>query len=88
MKVENIIGKNGIAVKNQFIITDDDGNNSFQSYSTIIAKKDIKGNLTFDINNWNYSITTSKYRNIFTGLTTKETEKQIKTGLIRLENLN
>lgn len=87
MKVENITGKNGIAVKNQFIITDNNGK-TFQSYNTIIAKKDIKGALILDINHWNYSITTSKYRNIFTGLTTKETEKQIKTGLIRLENLN
>ncbi len=88
MKVENMIGKNGKAVKNQFVITDDNGNKTFQSYNTIIAKKDIKGILTFDINKWNYSNTTSKYRNIFTELTTKETEKQIKSGLIRLENLN
>ena len=87
MKVENMIGKNGIAVKNQFIITDNNGK-TFQSYNTIIAKKDIKGNLTFDIKYWDYSNTTSKYRNIFTELTTKETKEQIKAGLIRLKNLN
>ena len=87
MKVENIIGKNGKVVKNQFVITDDN-EKTFQSYNTIIAKKDIKGNLILDINHWCYSKTTSKYRNIFTELTTKETKEQIESGLIRLENLN
>ena len=87
MKVENVIGKNGKVVKNQFVITDDNGK-TFQSYNTIIAKKDIKGDLTLDINHWNYSNTTSKYRNIFTELTTKETKEQIESGLIRLKNLN
>jgi len=33
-------------VKNQFILTDDQGNRFFQSYDSIIAKKDRNGAVT------------------------------------------
>jgi hypothetical protein len=41
-----------------------------------------------DKNYWNYSVTTSKYRRIFLGEGTKETEEKIKAGEYFLANLN
>jgi len=75
-------------VANQFIIFS--GNfEYFQSYDSLIARKNRRtGKLTLDDYYWNYSRTTSKYRNQFTGLTTKETEKAIKSKEIQLTNLN
>jgi len=82
-------GKGGI-VKNQFIIFTPEAK-FFQSYETIIVKTDFedgKRRVTLDENAWNYSKTTSKYRNQFLGTTTKETEKRIKTGEYILADLN
>jgi len=39
MKVENMTSPQGNKVANQFIITDDDNNDYFQSYRSIIAKR-------------------------------------------------
>ena len=75
-------------VKNQFLITDTEGNVFFQSYDTIIAKRDNHGFLFLDAEKWDYSTTTSKYRNLFTGLNTADTKKAIKEGKITLINLN
>jgi len=73
---------------NQFIITTDKGR-YFQSYQTIIAFIPAdNGSIQLDRENWNISPTTSKYRNVFIGLTTKETERKIKAGEILLTNLN
>ena len=74
-------------VANQFIIETPKGD-YFQSYRSIIAFKSKKEGLILDEYFWNYSRTTSKYRNQFTGLTTKETEKAIKDKEIKLKNLN
>ena len=74
-------------VKNQFIIHADEGV-YFQSYSTIIAFIDNKGKITLDKDKWDYSVTTSKYRNKFTELTTQETKKKIEYGEIQLVDLN
>jgi hypothetical protein len=87
MNVQNMTNRNGGKVANQFIIQAPDGL-YFQSYSTVIAFQDMSGKLHLDRDRWNYSNTTSKYRNIFTGLTTKETERRIKSGEIILMNLN
>ena len=73
--------------KNQFIIHVESGT-YFQSYDTIIAFIDINGKITLDEDKWDYSVTTSKYRNKFTGLTTQETKKKIEYGLIQLADLN
>lgn len=73
--------------KNQFVINTDEGV-YFQSYNTIIAFIDNKGKITLDEDKWDYSATTSKYRNKFTGLTTQETKKMIESGEIRLRDLN
>ena len=72
-KVRNMYSSNGNKVANQFVIY---GNNEeiFQSYNTIIAIKNRKNGKTYlDKILWNYSNTTSKYRNVFLGEKTKET---------------
>jgi len=101
MKVENMtstVGYNKIA--NQFIIRDG-ARTIFQSYNSVIV--DIRfiehseaqrlgierGIHTFlDEHYWNYSRTTSKYRNQFLGETTKETQAKIDSGEYKLVNLN
>ena len=70
-------------VKNQFVI-EDNGNTYFQSYNSIIAKRDINGVITLG-NNWDYSKTTNKYRNMFLEETTKETEKKIADGIYKID---
>ena len=100
-RVENMTGKNGNAVPNQFIIknlpagsfhTDEHGNLSsgaaFQSYSSVIAFRDYQGKVWLDINKWDYSRTTGKYRNQFLRETKKETEAKIKSGEYELIDLN
>lgn len=73
--------------KNQFLLTDNEGNTYFQSYSSVIAK-DEKGKITLDRDKWDYSKTTGKYRNLFLGETKAETEKKIKAGIYALDDLN
>lgn len=87
MKVENMLSPNGNEVPNQFMIWDDEGNVFFQSYSTIIAK-DADGVITLDRKMWDYSRTTSKYRNMFVGQDKKNTQRLIKEGVIKLADLN
>lgn len=87
MKVENMLSsRTGRPVANQFIIRD--GKRIiFQSYDSIIAVIEC-GRITLDKNLWNYSRTTSKYRNEFLEMTTKEVKRCIKSGEILLDNLN
>lgn len=86
MKVENMTSTNGNKVANQFIIRD--GKRIiFQSYDSTIAVIEC-GRITLDKNLWNCSRTTSKYRNMFTELTTEETKRGIKEGKILLDDLN
>jgi len=67
-------------VKNQFIIRDTvNGVTYFQSYSSIIAKKE-KGKVTLG-KNWDYSMTTGKYRNRFLNETKKETQAKLDSGV-------
>ena len=88
MKVENFRNSVGNKVMNQFYIQDNDFI-YFQSYNSIIAKKEVQGNnITLDKNYWDYSKTTSRYRNIFLNETTKETEAKIKNGTYALADLN
>lgn len=90
MKVQNMKSTNGNLVPNQFIITTPEGE-YFQSYNSIIVMKMTNSQGTavlLDEYYWNYSRTTSKYRSIFLGETTKETEKKIKSGEYKLTNLN
>ena len=64
MKVRNMRSANGNKVANQFIITD--GNKfTFQSYdSEIITINYDNHTITVGVD-WDYSVTTGKYRNMF-----------------------
>lgn len=78
--------RSGNPVANQFVIDTTEGV-YFQSYRSIIALRK-GGQLYLDKNKWDYSRTTGKYRNRFTGLDTAETKKRIKDGSILLVDLN
>jgi hypothetical protein len=72
--------------KNQIIV--EDGNKkTFQSYDSIIAIVE-NGKVKLDSSYWNYSKTTSKYRNIFLGESSKETQEKIISGEYEFANLN
>jgi|TARA_R100001163_G_C5040214_1_gene178522 hypothetical protein len=86
MKVENMYSPNGNKVANQFIITDN-GDEYFQSYKSIIAKRS-KGKIYLDDYYWDYSTTTGKYRNQFLGEGIADTRKKIASGEYILTNLN
>ena len=90
MKTENMTSTNGNKVANQFIITDDNGNEFFQSYKSVIVKKPLEvwNKIELDQKYWNYSNTTGKYRNIFLNETIKDTRKKIISGEYKLTDLN
>ena len=102
MKVRNLlVEKTGRAAANQFYI---DGispesfsigvkhepgiqGSAFQSYSSVIVFM-YRGKVYLDVNKWDYSKTTGKYRNQFLGETKKETQNKIDSGEYVLTNLN
>lgn len=95
VKVENMDSpRTGSPVANQFIIRV--GNQTyFQSYKSIIVKKYFcdsancfNEHIVLDKTYWNYSVTTSKYRNEFLGENTKETRVKIESGDYTLTDLN
>ena len=97
MNVQNMTSSNGNKVANQFIVTDEDTNEYFQSYNSMIVKKvyhssDIAEEnvieILLDKKYWNFSNTTSKYRNKFLNETTKQTIAKIKSGEYKLIDLN
>lgn len=91
MKVQNITSNNGNKIANQFIVTDDHKNIYFQSYNSMIVKKDYESDqvkIYLDQKYWNYSNTTGKYRNIFLNETIKDTRAKIKNGTYILTDLN
>ena len=64
MKVTNMTNGRGRKVPNQFIITD--GNvYTFQSYNSVVAVVDFDNSIITLGYDWNYSTTTSRYRNKF-----------------------
>jgi len=90
MKVSNITSNKGNDIPNQFIINTPNAT-YFQSYKTIIVKTTFENGdrvVYLDQDSWNYSITTSKYRNQFLGEDTKTTKKKIKDGIYKLVDLN
>lgn len=86
MKVTNPWG-----VPNQFILSTPEAR-YFQSYESIIVKIDCdddgKRQIVLDEKYWNYSKTTSKYRNSFLGETTAEIKAKIASGEYQLADLN
>lgn len=89
-KVENIISNNENVIPNQFIIYEDNGDITFQSYHSIICQIR-NGDLGYDKvvvlgSDWDYSSTTGKYRNKFlrdNGLSILATKKDILEALER-----
>jgi len=99
MKISNMQSPNGRAVPNQFVLTEEGrgalGNfikrETFQSYDSIIAvitRWENETTIELDPVFWNYSRTTSKYRNQFLDESTKETQSKIDSGKYKLINLN
>ena len=90
-KVYNMESAKGNKIANQFIIETCEGT-FFQSYNSIIVKRfwDMDGNkrIQLDPIYWDYSVTTSRYRNIFLNEKKSETEKKIESGEYELVNLN
>ena len=78
--------RSGNPVANQFIIYTAEGD-YFQSYDSIIVVNN-HGEITLDSNTWDYSRTTSKYRNEFLGEGIAETRAKIESGEYTLANLN
>jgi len=88
MKVTNLKSTSGNPVANQFVIDTNKGY-IFQSYDSTIAYMDYNSRgVKLDKTYWNYSRTTSKYRNQFLNETTKETQAKIDSGEYTLTNLN
>ena len=87
VKVRNMRNNNNNLVPNQFIISTDEGV-YFQSYNSTIVFVDEESKVFLDENDWDYSRTTGKYRNIFLGEYIGETRKKIETGEYELIDLN
>ena len=87
MNVANMTSNRGNKIANQFVITDDNGNEFFQSYSSTIVKRS-QDKVYLDAHYWDYSVTTSKYRNQFLGEKTAETKRKIANGEYILMDLN
>ena len=81
VKVKNINNR-----PNQFIITTPDAE-YFQSYDSVIAMRTWKKTY-LDINYWDYSTTTGKYRNIFLNENKSLTQKKINSNIYSLVYLN
>ena len=86
MNFRNITNARGTKVPDQFIINIDN-KEYFKSYDSMIVKIE-NGKVYLDETYWDYSSTTSKYRNQFLGDTTKETQRKIKSGEYILTDLN
>ena len=87
MNVANMTSNRGNTIANQFVITDDNGDEFFQSYSSTIVKRS-QDKVYLDAHFWDYSVTTSKYRNQFLGEKTAETKRKIANGEYILMDLN
>ena len=85
-KVTNMVSNKGNKIANQFIIYTTEGS-IFQSYNSTIVKIE-NGKTYLDLNKWDYSKTTGKYRNIFLNENKKQTEEKIKNGEYILTDLN
>ena len=82
IKVHNINNR-----PNQFLIVTPNAH-YFQSYESLIAMRDNEGKIYLDINKWDYSTTTGKYRNIFLNENKSLTQKKINSNVYLLVDLN
>ena len=82
VKVKNINNR-----PNQFLIVTPNAH-YFQSYESLIAMRNNEGKVFLDINFWDYSTTTGKYRNIFLNENKSLTQKKINSNVYLLVDLN
>lgn len=90
LQIENLVNDNNNHAVNQFVVKLN-GNVFYQSYDTVIAKKDKEGKITLCAD-WNYSKTTKKHLYIWlrdnTSFRYVENEKDvidaINNGLIKV----
>ena len=77
--------RSGGDMSNQVVIAFDNGS-VFSSYGTLIALeiREKDGMKTYLTDNWDYSVTTGKYRNQFLGEGIKETIKKIADGTYKI----
>jgi len=87
MKVINLESNKGNKVATQFEVKTNEGV-YFQSYESIIVFIPNEGKIQLDVKYWDYSKTTSKYRNQFLNETTNEIKGKINSGEYLLTNLN
>ena len=88
MKVVNMQNGNGRAVPNQFVVygavIEVEGElvegTMFQSYESNIAFKPYNSDVIYLGDDWEYSVITGKYRNLFLGIDKKELQQRIKSG--------
>lgn len=85
-KVIPMLNEYGNVVKNQYTYHEDDCF-IFQSYGDVIVKKD-QGQIYMDINKFEGSVTTMRYRNQFLNMTDREVQESIDNGDILLVDLN
>ena len=92
--VETMTSRSGNPIPNQVILTESIGR-TFVSYGSKIVfmskTKDSDGlpiHIILDETYWDYSKTTGKYRNEFMGMGVQKVRDYIKSGRIRLDNLN
>jgi hypothetical protein len=86
IKVSNMTSSRGNKAPNQFIIRSKN-KIVFQSYESIIAIKE-NDTVLLDQKYWNFSDTTSKYRNLFLNEKKVDTLKKINSGEYKLRDLN
>lgn len=93
VSVRPMTSRGGNELANQQIMSDPAGE-TFVSYGTKIAYRshkryeDGEHRIVLDKNYWDYSRTTSKYRNEFLGFGVDECRRRISNGRIELGNLN
>lgn len=90
MKVSNMTNEKGRPVANQFILFTPEAT-YFKSYDAVVVKTvNAPGGrrVTLDVNFWDLSKTTRKYRNLFLGETAEVTRKKVESGEYELADLN
>ena len=89
MYVSNMISNHGNKVKTQFVITLTNSDAYFQSYESIIARRNnATDTIELDVNFWDYSPTTSNYLARFLGVPNKEIKQKVTSGEYALVDLN
>lgn len=90
-KREAMLTSSGKPAKDQYVLTYEDGSMAFESYGKVIAHRPVNypnQPIRLDKYYWDYSLTTSRYRNRFLGEPTSETRKRIKNGQYALVSFN